>query len=113
MLTPNVQVQLLKIGSRDKYGQYSYASTPVTVQCAIVKLFPTVKKSAIRTTETASRSEADETLDPAVLLFLPNVGIGILDKVIAYGNTLVCKTVSPQFSVFGDIDHYLCEFEAD
>lgn len=112
MLNPNLVAQLYVAQGFTKFGQRNYAASPVDAPCAVIKLAPTVKKSAIRTTETASRSSADEELDPAVLLFPPSVTIHQGDKVVLFGNTLICKGVSPQITLDGLIDFYQCEFEA-
>lgn len=112
MFRPNITAQLYAGQGLTKYGQRSYPDTPVNVPCAVIKLAPTVKKSAIRTTETASRSAADELLDPAVLLFPPTATINAGDKVVVFGNTLICIGVAPMITIDGRLDFYQCQFEA-
>lgn len=112
MFAPNTTGLLFAAGATDKFGQNTFQSTGVSVACAVVKLDPTVEKTPIRSTGSASRGEADELVDPAIVLFPPESTIKLLDELLIYGSRLRCIEVSPQISVAGVIDHYECSFEA-
>ena len=96
----------------DKFGQAIYDGEAAVVPCAIVKLEPTVQKTPIRSTGSASRGEADELIEPAMILFPSSVQITEGDKFVILGVSLRCISVQPRISIAGNLDHYECTFEA-
>jgi hypothetical protein len=112
MFQPNVTALWFAAGGTDKFGQNSYPAQGVSVPCAVTKLDPQIKKTPIRSVESASRGEADELVEVATLLFPTSVSVKPLDKVIAFGYTLRCIRATPMISVAGEIDFYECAFEA-
>jgi len=112
VFVPNTTGILTLFIGHDKYGQEVYAASGVKAACGIVKLEPIVQKTPIRSTGSASRGEADELVEPAMILFPANSPINVLSKFQILGATLRCISVQPRINIGGEVDHLECTFEA-
>ena len=111
MFIPNTTGLWTPLIGTNKFGAPIYAAQSVTVGCGVVELDVTVKKTAIRTDASASRSNIDEDVVTAKILFPATVAIGKEDKFSIVGRFMRVMMVEPRWGIDGVIDHYECDFE--
>lgn len=89
---------------RDQYSQFSYAD-PVRIACAVVHLVGQASKSSVRTDQSATRGNAEERTDTAVILFPISVKIAIDDKFQIGGQQLRVMGIEQRYDILGNYDH--------
>lgn len=109
MMIPNTTGMLSKFIGLNGYSEPSWAA-PKLVRCAVVDLGTVVKKTSVRTDQSASHGTIEEETAVAKILFLPNVGITDNDKFSILGIDLVVNGVTPRNNVLGKLDHFEVDF---